>query len=75
MEGAIFPFLLILNRQVLLPVSGSVRRQVTLPRGFNQLGNLPETEGGRVSPSLRHVVASKLSTLGGLVQVPGELVM
>ena len=67
MEGAIFPFLLVLNGQVLLPVSGGVRRQVTLPRRFNQLGNLPETEGGRVPAPLRHVVACQLSTLGGLV--------
>ena len=57
MEGAIFPFLLVLNGQVLLPVSGGVRRQVTLPRRFDKLGNLPQTEGGRVSPPLRHEVA------------------
>ena len=67
MDGAIFLFMLVLNGHVFLPVGSGVRRQVTLTRRFDQLSNLPQTEGGRVPPPLRQVVARHLSTLCGLL--------
>ena len=48
--------MLVLDGQVCLPMRGGVGGEVALPRGFDKLGDLSETEGRRVPAPLRHVV-------------------
>ena len=64
-EGVVFS--LVLDGQVCLPMRGGVGGEVALPRGFDKLGDLSETEGRRVPAPLCHVVACEVCTLGGLV--------